>query len=146
MSEIHDFIAAQYAHDQANNTPNAPTIADMCAWMDVSTSWYYQAQGRPPTATAQRRERLKPKVVEIFSDSDGTYGHRRVHDELLRAGEDVGVELVRDLMRELNLVACQPRPYRATTIPDAAAPAIPDLVARDFTAHAPGVKLVGDIT
>jgi transposase InsO family protein len=49
-------------------------------------------------------------------------------------------------MRTEGLVACQPRPYRATTTPDAAAAATADLVARDFTADAPGVKLVGDIT
>jgi putative transposase len=34
----------------------------------------------------------------------------------------------------------------ATTLADADAPATPDLVERDFTADAPGVKLVGDIT
>ena len=49
-------------------------------------------------------------------------------------------------MRELNLVPVQPKPYKRTTIPGAADPAVPDLVARDFTAERPGVKLVGDIT
>nr|QIY74590.1 hypothetical protein HEP84_41345 [Streptomyces sp. RLB1-33] len=32
-----------------------------------------------------------------------------------------GAELVRALMRELGLVPCQPRPWRATTIADDAA-------------------------
>lgn len=49
-------------------------------------------------------------------------------------------------MRELDLVAVQPKPYRRTTIPGRADPAVPDLVRRDFTADRPGVKLVGDIT
>ena len=49
-------------------------------------------------------------------------------------------------MRELGLVPCQPRPWRPTTTVAGDAGSIPDLVARDFTADAPGTKLVGDIT
>ena len=49
-------------------------------------------------------------------------------------------------MRELGLVACQPRPWRPTTTIAGDAGSIPDLVGRDFTADAPGTKLVGDIT
>jgi len=60
----------------------------------------------------QRRERLKDLIVDIFDDSDETYGHRRVHAELARRGERGSVELVRGLMRQLGLVPCQPRPWR----------------------------------
>jgi hypothetical protein len=50
-------------------------------------------------------------------------------------------------MRELGLVACQLRPWRpTTTLPDAGGQSIPDLMGRDFTADAPGTKLVGDTT
>ena len=83
----------------------------------------------------------------MFADSDGTYGHRRVHAQLGRWGEHASPELVRGLMRELGLVACQPRPWRhSLTEADAAPAPIPDLVRRDFTAGAPGQKMVGDIT
>ncbi|WP_430625734.1 integrase core domain-containing protein [Streptomyces sp. NBC_01264] len=50
-------------------------------------------------------------------------------------------------MRELDLQACQPRPWRhSLTENDGSAGPIPDLVNRDFTADAPGRKMVGDIT
>ncbi|EFC78780.1 IS3 family transposase [Frankia sp. EUN1f] len=50
-------------------------------------------------------------------------------------------------MREQGLEPCQPRPWRHTlTDPDETPAAIPDLVQRDFTADAPGTKMVGDIT
>jgi len=50
-------------------------------------------------------------------------------------------------MREQGLVACQPRPWRHNlTTSDPCAGPIPDLVYRDFTADAPGQKMVGDIT
>ena len=50
-------------------------------------------------------------------------------------------------MRALDLVPCQPRPWRHNlTDADPAAAAIPDLLKRDFTAERPGEKLIGDIT
>ena len=103
---------------------------------------------RPPeSATSQRRERLKELVKAIFDDSDETYGHRRVHAALARQGQHCSVELVRGLMRELELVPCQPRPWRRSlTDADPAAGPIPDLVSRDFTADTPGEKMVGDVT
>src|SRR5438876_7218958 len=76
-----------------------------------------------------------------FDGSDGTYGYRRVWCQLARWGVRAGPGLVRALMRELGLVACQPRPWRpATTVQGQAGP-IPDLVNRDFTADAPGRKM-----
>lgn len=121
-------------------------IVKMCEWVEASTSGYYEWRDRPASATATRREHLKRLITAIFKLSDQTYGYRRVHAQLVRQGEQVSPELVRELMRELDLVACQPRPYRpATTVPGDPGP-IPDLVNRDFTAQAPGQKMVGDIT
>ena len=58
-----------------------------------------------------------------------------------------GPELVRSVMRELGLEPCQPRPWRVSlTEGDGQEHDIPDLVARDFAADAPGQKMVGDIT
>jgi transposase InsO family protein len=56
------------------------------------------------------------------------------------------VGLVADLMRELGLRACQPRAYKRTTVPGEQPVTSPDRIGRDFTAAAPGTRLVGDIT
>lgn len=121
-------------------------IARMCAWLSVSRSGFYDWRCRPLSATAERRESIKDVIREIFEGSDQTYGYRRVHAALARQGRPAGPELVRALMRELDLRPCQPRPWRLTTRPDPTAAATPDLVGRDFTADRPGAKLVGDIT
>lgn len=77
----------------------------------------------------------------------GTYGYRRIHADLTAEQTGCSPELVRQIMRDQGLVACQPRPFRLTTEADAeAAAGMPDLVNRDFTADRPGVKFVGDIT
>jgi transposase InsO family protein len=121
-------------------------IVRMCCWIQVSKSGFYEWRDRPATATAERRAALTNAIVEIFKDSDATYGYRRVHRELGRKNIAAGPELVRALMRDEGLVACQPRPWRHSLTQGGDAGAIPDLVERDFTADAPGAKMVGDVT
>ena len=70
-----------------------------------------------------------------------------MHTDLVAWGVPAGPELVRSIMRELGLEPCQPRPWRVSlTEGDGQEHDIPDLVKRDFTAAAPGEKMVGDIT
>ena len=117
----------------------------MCALLEVSKSGFYEWRGRPVSATGRRRDLLAEKVRALFAAFDGTYGYRRIHAELVRAGERAGAELVRALMRDLDLVPVQPRPFRTTTEPDRAhAPDSVDLVRRDFAAERPGIKVVGE--
>jgi putative transposase len=141
VSEVYEFIDAEYA-----TSPAAPAVTRMCAWLEVSRSGYYEWRSRPESATAKRREELKLLIQKAFDDSDGTYGYRRIWWQLARWGVRAGAELVRALMRELGLVACQPRPWRPSTTVQGQAGPIPDLVRRDFTAETPGAKIVGDIT
>lgn len=122
-------------------------VAKMCEWLGVSRSGFYEWRDRPASATASRREKLAAAIKEIFTTHRGRYGHRRIWVELARQGWRASKRLVRQLMRDQDLVPVQPKPYRRTTIPDAdAAAATPDLVKRDFTADAPGRKLFGDIS
>lgn len=144
MTDKYEFIDAEY--DAAAEAGTAPTIMQMCRWISVSKSGYYEWRSRPESASAARRELLKIKITALFEANDETYGYRRMHAALVRGGEQVSDELVRQLMRELGLVPCQPRPRRSLTAQDAAAGPIPDLVNRDFTANAPGEKMVGDIS
>jgi putative transposase len=141
VSEVYEFIDAQYATSGA-----APAITLMCRWLEVSKSGYYEWRSRPESATARRREELRLLIKKAFDDSDGTYGYRRVWWQLARWGVRAGLELVRALMRELGLVACQPRPWRPQTTRQGAAGPVPDLVSRDFSAAVPGAEMVGGIT
>jgi putative transposase len=141
VSDVYEFIDAEYASRET-----APAITQMCAWLEVSKSGFYDWRSRPESATAKRQEKLKLLIKRIFDDSDGTYGYRRITEQLARCRVHAGAELVRKLMRALGLVACQPRPWRPPTTQQGRAGPIPDLVNRDFTAQVPGGKMVGDIT
>jgi putative transposase len=137
-------VSAKYEFIDAEEG-NYP-MTKMFAWAHVSSSGFYEWRNRPASVTVQRREHLKSVITAVFDDSDGTYGYRRIHAVLARSEIAAGPELVRSLMRELGLVPCQPKPWRPTTTVAGDAGEVPDLVRRDFTATAPGTKLVGDIT
>lgn len=138
MSDSYEFLDGQkYAYP----------IVKMCESLEVSRSGFYEWRDRPASATAERREQLKVRIAKIFDDEDQTYGYRRMHAELARQGVEAGPELVRSLMREMGLVACQPRPRRHHLTKAGQVPyPLPDLLQRDYSTTAPGQKLVGDIT
>jgi putative transposase len=144
VSEKYDFIDAERA--AAGEAAELLTVARMCALVEVSKSGFYEWRHRPESAAQRRRELLADKIAALFQAFNATYGYRRIHAELLRAGERVGPELVRKLMGEMGLITVQPRPFRTTTEPDPHASDTVDLVRRDFTAQRPGTKVVGDIT
>jgi putative transposase len=121
-------------------------VAWMCRLLGVPRSSFYAWRHRAESASAARRRELVVHVARVFEAGRGAYGCRRVAAQLNREGRDCSVGLVAELMRETGLRACQPRAYKRTTVPGEQPVPSPDLVSRDFTAEAPGQKLVGDIT
>ena len=145
MNAKYAFVDAEYAA-RAGDEARAPAITQMCEWLGISKSGYYDWRSRPRSAAAERREILKEKIRALFEFNNAEYGYRRLHAVLARGGDRCGPELVRGLMRELGLEPCQPRPWRRSLTEQGQAGPIPDLVNRDFTAVTPGQKMVGDIT
>lgn len=147
MTGKFEFIDAEYAIYQESGEILVPSIVKMCRWMKVSRSGFYEWRNAPESATAKRRAELALIIAKSFEESNETYGYRRVHADLAAWGVPCGPELVRSIMRELVLEPCQPKPWRfSLTAGDGQEHDIPGLVNRDFTADAPGEKMVGDIT
>jgi transposase InsO family protein len=148
VNEVFTFIAAEKA------SGSVLSITLMCVLLKVSRSGFYAWETAVPSARARRRAKLVEHVRAAFEAGRGTYGVRRVHAILGRSDDPevatVCLGLVRDLMAELGLHACQPRAYRVTTVPGEPSgdqlQRVADHVGRDFTADAPGCRLVGDIT
>ena len=146
MSEKYAFIAAEKATMNEDGTPRYQ-VKQMCAWLDVSGSGFYEWCSRSPSLTTRRRERLAAMITHVFDEHEQRYGYRRVHAVLVRRGFLCHPETVRALMGELGLVACQPRASRKGTTKQAGKMAdIPDHLERDFTSEVPRAKLVSDIT
>lgn len=122
-------------------------VEPICRTLGVSASAYYErATGRRSTRRIED-ERLLGVIERLHAENYYAYGYRRMWKALLRAGEPVGRDRVRRLMREHGLCGAKRRgkPWRTTT-PDPAALRPPDLVDRDFSASAPDRLWVADFT
>ncbi len=121
----------------------------MCLRLGIPRSSFYAWRARVDvvTASAARRKNLGDKIKLIFADRLQVYGCRRIAANLNAAGTPCSLGLVASLMREMGLVAIQPRAWKRTTTQRDCTHEIPDLIGRDF-AHdtgLPGERLVGDI-
>ncbi len=123
-------------------------VSLLCSVLGVSRQAYYAWRGRVPSARELRDRELKALVAEVFKQSRRTYGAPRVAKTLRRKrGQQVATKRVARLMGELGLRGLsRGRKGRGTTVQDPVAAAAPDLLERDFTAAAPNLAWVADIT
>lgn len=122
-----------------------------CRALDVSESWLYKWLDRAdpastPTPARVRQAELDAEVARLFKDFNGLYGSPRLFAELVEAGWRVGENTVAASMARQNLVARPKKRRKGLTRPDKAAVPFPDLLGRDFTADAPNLRWVGDMT
>ena len=110
---------------------------------------YYEWLAAQPARQqrAQAEDDLVGEIRAIHAQHQGRYGSPRVHDELRRQGRRVNRKRIERLMRHHDIVGIsRRRRRRSLTKQDTTAAPAPDLIGRDFTATAPGQRLVGDIT
>jgi transposase InsO family protein len=125
-------------------------VARLCRVLAVKRrQGYYEWLAAQPARQerAEADEELVAEIRAVHAQHQGRYGSPRVHDELRRRGRSVNRKRVERLMRERHIVGIsRRRRRRSLTKQDATSLPAPDLIGRDFTAPAPGVRLVGDIT
>ena len=119
-----------------------------CRALTVSESWFYKWHHRShqPSSSEQRRAELDAAVAEAFAAAHGLHGSPRVFIDLRAAGWVVSEKSVAKSMARQGLVARPKKRRKNLTRPDKRAVPFPDLVQRDFTAPAPNMTWVGDMT
>ena len=122
-------------------------VEPICRGLDVSASAYYQRASGQRSARVVGDEQLLARIREVHAANYYAYGYRRTWKALLRAGEPVGRDRVRRLMRTHGIQGAKRRgkPWR-TTISDPAAMRSPDRVNRDFSASRPDALWLADFT
>lgn len=135
---------AVFIADQRTSHRVPHTVA--CRALGVSQSWFYKWHDRAPTPYEQRRAELDTAVTEAFAAAHGLHGSPRIHADLRAAGWQVSEKSVAKSMARQGLVARPKKRRKNLTRPDKRAIPFPDLVQRDFTAPAPNVTWVGDMT
>jgi putative transposase len=144
---------ARFIADQRTNYRVPHTVT--CALLGVSVAWFYKWLGRaqgPGAASGlhtprdRRRDSIDRAVAVAFKKARGLHGSPRLLHDLRDAGWTVSERTVADSMRRQGLVARRIKRRNGLTRQDKTAPKFPDLLRRDFTAQAPNLKWVGDMT
>ncbi|MDZ7693508.1 MAG: IS3 family transposase [Balneolaceae bacterium] len=89
-------------------------IVKMSKVFDVSRSGYYSWMSREPSDRAKENRRLTKQIKHIWLKSGKTYGSPRIHQQLLREGEQLSRRRVARLMRKEGIQS-QIRPKWVTT-------------------------------
>ena len=124
-------------------------VALMCRALDVSSSGFYAAQRRAPSAHAAADEALRLQVRALHRQTRRRYGAPRIHRHLRAAGTRVGKKRIARVMQEDGLQARRRRRFVHTTTSAHADPIAPNTLARDFAvgpSRAGNTTWVSDIT
>ena len=116
----------------------------MCDALKVSSSGYYDWQGRPESRRAAYDRHLTETIRQVHAESDGIYGSPRVHAELNEVGLPCGRPKVARLMHKAGLRGCPKRRFRVTT--RSGMTRAKNLLKQDFSAEMPNQRWASDIT
>jgi transposase InsO family protein len=141
------FIAGMAEEGKRKPREERFPVVFMCEMLEVSRQGYYAWKKRPPSARAAGDEKLAAVIAGIHEENKGRYGIDRICRELARRGHRAGPRRVRRLARAAGLACVHPRPYKATTVQDAAnASGLVDLAGRALVPEARNQLWYGDIT
>jgi putative transposase len=118
----------------------------MCRLLEVSRSGYYDWCSRAESARSVRNRQLTLLIRQLHLESNGVYGARKIHRELLLAGEACGRHRVARLMRKSLLKGCPKRRFIRPVNTTATHPVADNLLKQDFKADAPNERRAADIT
>lgn len=119
----------------------------MCDVLGVSHGGFYVWLNRPVSRRAQRRSELTEKIRKVHDDHRQVYGSPRVHQTLVRQGENVSLNTVARVMKAEEIKGRTHRRFKVrTTDSRHANPVAPNTLARDFAAEGINQKWATDIT
>jgi transposase InsO family protein len=125
-------------------------VKRLCELVEIERSSYYAwLKAAPARAARAAADAALAERIRAIHGADNTVGAPRVTAELndgVPDGERVNHKRVARIMRGNGIAGYVKKRRLRTTIPEQADQKFPDLLKRDFTAHAPNRRYVGDIT
>lgn len=116
-----------------------------CRVLNVSTSGFYQWRSRP-TPDKVEDYRILDALVRSFNNSLGTYGVKRLTDDLKDQGEIINHKRVARIKRENGLYPKQSKAYVTTTDSNHGKAVANNVLNRAFRVDQPNKVWVSDIT
>ena len=107
------------------------------------SSYCYQAKA---ISKEDKFQQYTCRIRELFEDSYESYGYRRIHAALKADGIKLSEKVVRRIMRSESLSVRQKRRRKYNSYAGEITPAAENIINRDFSAAAPNIKWLTDIT
>jgi len=107
VNEVYTVVAQLDANNYA--------VSCLCDTLGVSRSAYYDWRKNEFSLRQQEEIHLKPFIQSIFWEHRRRYGARRIAVELAAREQPCGRRRVGRLMKEMELVAIQPRTFKPRT-------------------------------
>ncbi len=124
-------------------------IALMCRVLAVSRSGYYDSIDRAPSKRAERTQKIRESVSQVFDENHTIYGSAKITKELAKRDELESAcrNTVAKAMRAMGLKSRICRSFSPTTTKsDPSKRPAKNVLDRVFTAERPDQKWVTDIT
>lgn len=125
-------------------------VKRLCELVEIERSSYYAWKtGAPARAARSAADVELARRIRVIHTVDNTVGAPRVTAELndgVPVAERVNHKRVARVMRTAGIAGYVKKRKVRTTVPEPSDQKVPDLLKRDFTADAPGLRYVGDIT
>lgn len=124
-------------------------IVLMCQALNVSRSGYYDSVDRPPSPRAERTQKIRESVRQVFDESHAIYGSLKIAEHLAQREEleTACRNTVVRAMQELGLKSRVRKRFTPTTTKsDPSKQPAENTLDRKFKAEAPNQKWVTDIT
>jgi len=119
----------------------------MCRILKVGRSGYYAWRRRSPSQRKMADKALLAQIRIYFEKSDETYGHERIHADLVDDGIRCGQNRVARLMRENGLFSKTKRCFKVTTTDsNHKLPVAPNRLNQNFKVEKPDKIWLTDIT
>jgi putative transposase len=122
------------------------SVRMMCRLLRVSRSGYYEWCHRGESVKVGRDRALTRLIQQVYLESRGVYGARKVQRELLAMETPCGRHRVARLMRQAGLKGCPKRRFRRFAGAPPTHPTAANLLKQDFRASRINERWASDIT
>jgi putative transposase len=119
-------------------------LADLLAEVELPRSSFFYHRAR--LELGDKYAAVRGVMAEIFESNYRCYGSRRMHASLARQSVTISEKVVRRLMKQESLVPVVRKRRRYGSYMGEISPAPENLLNRDFSAGAPNMKWLTDIT
>ena len=123
---------------------NKYALSLLLAKLQISkSSYFYQHKIQQ---SPYKYEAIKIKIIELFKENKGRYGYRRIHALLRKDNIIVSEKIVRQIMKDNNLVVKVRKHKKYSSYQGEISEAAENIINRDFHSEKPNERVLTDIT